>query len=37
MFLADILSGIANVFAKSVSSACFFFVWDEPEVDSELL
>ncbi len=35
--LADILSGIANLFAKSVSSACLWFGFDEPEVDSELL
>lgn len=37
MFLADILAGIANVFAKSVSSACFWFCWDEPTVDKEIL
>lgn len=37
MFLADILSGIANLFAKSVSSACYFVFFDEPTVDSELL
>jgi len=37
MFLADILSGIANLFAKSVSSACLLWFYDEPEVDKELL
>lgn len=37
MFLADILSGIANMFAKSVSSACICFVFDEPIADKELL
>lgn len=37
MFLADILSGIANLFSKSVSSACLLAFFDEPEVDSELL
>lgn len=37
MFLADILAGIGNLFAKSVSSACFFFMYDEPTVDKDLL
>ena len=37
MFFGDILAGIANLFAKSVSSACWFFMWDEPEVDKDLL
>lgn len=37
MFLADILSGIANMFAKSVSSACFFLVFDEPVADKDIL
>ena len=37
MFLADILAGIGNLFAKSVSSACFFYFWDEPEADKDLL
>ena len=37
MFLADILSGIANLFAKSVSSACVFFFFDEPTVDEDLM
>ena len=35
--LASLLSGIANIFANSVSSACFFVVFDEPEADEELL
>ncbi len=37
MFLADILSGIANMFAKSVSSACIYFFFDEPTVDEDLM
>lgn len=37
MFLADILSGIANLFAKSVSSACTLVFFDEPTVDQDLL
>lgn len=37
MFLADILSGIANLFAKSVSSACVCLVFDEPKADLEIL
>ncbi len=37
MFLVDMLSGIANFFAKSVSSACFMFFMDEPKVDKDLL
>lgn len=37
MFLSNMLSGIANFFAKSVSSACFMFVLDEPQVDKDLL
>ena len=37
MFLADILAGIANIFAKSVSSACMWFMWDEPEADLDIL
>ena len=37
MFLADILAGIANLFAKSVSSACWMFAWDEPVADKEIL
>ena len=37
MFLADILAGIGNLFAKSVSSACFFFCFDEPTVDNDLI
>ena len=35
--LASLLSGIANLFANSVSSACFFFCYDEPQADEELL
>ena len=37
MFLADILSGIANMFAKSISSACIYFFFDEPTVDEDLM
>jgi len=37
MFLADILSGIANLFAKSVSSACYWLFWDEPEADLDIM
>lgn len=37
MFLANILGGIANLFAKSVSSACIYFCWDEPQADDEIL
>ena len=35
--LASLLSGIANLFANSVSTACYFVVFDEPEADRELL
>lgn len=37
MFLADILAGIGNLFAKSVSSACYFFYFDEPKTDKDIL
>ena len=37
MFLANILSGIAGLFANSISSACIFFFFDEPTVDKDLL
>ncbi len=37
MFLTDILSGIANLFSRSVSSACFMVFFDEPTVDRDLL
>lgn len=37
MFLADILAGIGKLFAKSVSSACFMYFWDEPVADKDLL
>lgn len=37
MFLVDMLSGIANFFAKSVSSACWFYFLDEPQADKDLL
>ena len=37
MFFGDILAGIANLFVKSVSSACVFFFWDEPKADKDLL
>lgn len=37
MFLVNMLSGIANLFAKSVSSACWWFAFDEPTVDKDLL
>jgi len=35
--LANILSGVANLFAKSVSSACWFYFWDEPKADFEIM
>lgn len=35
--LASLLSGIANLFANSVSTACYFFCFDEPEADEEML
>ena len=34
---ANLLAGIANLFANSVSSACFWFMFDEPEAEEELL
>ncbi len=34
---ASILGGIANLFANSVSSACFWLFLDEPKADDELL
>ena len=37
MFLSNMLSGIANFFAKSVSTACWLFYLDEPKVDKDLL
>ncbi len=37
MFLVDMLSGIANFFAKSVSSACWMYFLDEPKADKDLL
>lgn len=37
MFLVDMLSGIANFFANSVSTACWLFVFDEPKADKDLL
>lgn len=37
MFFGNILSGIANLFARSISSACLFWAYDEPDVDSDLL
>lgn len=37
MFLVNILSGIANFFANSVSSACFWYFFDEPQIDKDLL
>ena len=37
MFLVDMLSRIANFFAKSVSSACFWYVFDEPQANKDLL
>lgn len=33
----NILAGIANLFANSVSSACFLIFYDEPQVDKDLL
>lgn len=35
--LASLLNGIANLFANSVSSACIWFVFDEPVADEEML
>ena len=37
MFLVNMLSGIANFFANSVSTACWFFCFDEPQIDKDLL
>ena len=37
MFIVNMLSGIANFFANTVSSACWFFMLDEPQVDKDLL
>lgn len=37
MFFVNMLSGIANFFAKSVSSACFWYILDEPQADKDLL
>lgn len=37
MFFTNMLAGIANLFANSVSSACFFFAFDEPVADKDLL
>jgi len=37
MFLANILSGVANLFAKSVSSACLWYFLDEPTTDLEIM
>ena len=37
MFLVNMLSGIANFFANSVSSACWLYFFDEPHVDKDLL
>mgnify|MGYP005762202353 FL=1 len=37
MFLSNMLSGIANFFAKSVSTACWMYFFDEPQVDKDLL
>lgn len=34
---AALLNGIANLFANSVSTACYWFFYDEPEADEELL
>ncbi len=33
----NILAGIANLFANSVSSACIFMFFDEPKADKDLL
>ena len=37
MFIVDILSGIANIFSRSISSACLLWMYDEPTVDKDLL
>ena len=34
---ANLLAGIANLFANSVSSACIWAMFDEPEASDELL
>lgn len=37
MFLANMLAGIANLFAKSASSACLVMWFDEPIADMDIL
>ncbi len=37
MFFVDMLSGIANLFSRTISSACICFVFDEPTADEDLL
>lgn len=37
MFFTNMLAGIANLFANSVSSACMWFLWDEPEADMDIM
>ena len=31
------LQELRNIFAKSISSACMWFMWDEPEADLDIL
>ena len=35
--LANLLSGIASIFANSVSTACYWAFFDEPQADEEML
>ncbi len=35
--ITNLLADIANLFANSVSSACYWFFFDEPEADEEML
>lgn len=35
--MINLLAGIANLFANAVSSACWWFAFDEPTVDKDLL
>lgn len=37
MFFVDMLAGIASIFSKSVSTACWYFFFDEPVADKDIL
>ena len=37
MMFTNLLAGIANLFANSVSTACYWILFDEPEASDELL